>query len=165
MTRDFPPFVARVRLDEGTDGCSGRSFRRQIIGNLKEAEAGAVVTDLSRRHGMSSATSYAWKAKFGGHKVPEVKRLRSLEHENAKLKRLLAEAIMDNAGPNDLLSKNGSARREVRGGRASPSDVGDALGSQKEATSWITTGPGMLVNYSPQSGHTRLLGRRWYYAK
>jgi putative transposase len=77
----------------------------QIIGILKEAEAGAVVTELCRKHGMSSATYYAWKAKFGGLEVSDARRLRALEDENAKLKRLLAEAIMDNAGLKDLLSK------------------------------------------------------------
>lgn len=77
----------------------------QIIGILKEAEAGAVVTELCRRHGLSSATYYAWKAKFGGLEVSDARRLRALEDENAKLKRLLAEAIMDNAGLKDLLSK------------------------------------------------------------
>lgn len=69
----------------------------QIIGILKEAEAGAVVTELCRKHGMSSATYYAWKAKFGGLEVSDAKRLRALENENAKLKRLLAEAMLDNA--------------------------------------------------------------------
>ena len=77
----------------------------QIIGILKEAEAGAVVTELCRRHGLSSATYYAWKAKFGGLEVSDARRLRALEDENAKLKRLLAEAIMDNAGLKDLVSK------------------------------------------------------------
>ena len=77
----------------------------QIIGILKEAEAGAVVTELCRRHGLSSATYYAWKAKFGGLEVSDTKRLRALEDENGKLRRLLAEAIMDNAGLKDLLSK------------------------------------------------------------
>ena len=77
----------------------------QIIGILKEAEAGAVVTELCRKHGLSSATYYAWKAKFGGLEVSDARRLRALEDENGKLKRLLAEAIMDNAGLKDLLSK------------------------------------------------------------
>ena len=77
----------------------------QIIGILKEAEAGAVVTELCRKHGLSSATYYAWKAKFGGLEVSDARRLRALEDENAKLKRLLAEAIMDNAGLKDLVSK------------------------------------------------------------
>ena len=77
----------------------------QIIGILKEAEVGAVVTELCRRHGLSSATYYAWKAKFSGLEVSDARRLRALEDENAKLKRLLAEAITDNAGLKDLLSK------------------------------------------------------------
>ena len=77
----------------------------QIIGILKEAEAGAVVTELCRKHGMSSATYYAWKSKYGGLEVSEAKRLRALEEENAKLKRLLAEAVLDNAGLKDLVAK------------------------------------------------------------
>ena len=64
-----------------------------------------VVTELCRKHGMSSATYYAWKAKFGGLEVSDAKRLRSLEEENARLKRLLAETMLDNAGLKDLLSK------------------------------------------------------------
>ena len=63
------------------------------------------MTELCRKHGMSSATYYAWKAKFGGLEVSDAKRLRALEDENAKLKRLLAEAMLDNAGLKDLLSK------------------------------------------------------------
>jgi transposase-like protein len=97
----------------------------QIIGMLKEAEAGAVVTDLCRRHGMSSATYYAWKAKFGGLEVSDAKRLRALEEENARLKRLLADTMLDNAGLKDLLSKNGDACREAGSGRASPDGAGD----------------------------------------
>lgn len=77
----------------------------QIIGLLKEAEAGGMVTELCRKHGMSSATYYAWKAKFGGLGVSDAKRLRALEDENAKLKRLLADAMLDNAGLKDLLTK------------------------------------------------------------
>ena len=77
----------------------------QIIGIQKEAEAGAVVTELCRRHGLSSATYYAWKAKFGGLEISDAKRLRTLEEENGRLKRLLAETMLDNAGLKDLLSK------------------------------------------------------------
>ena len=77
----------------------------QIIGILKEADAGAVVLDLCRKHGMSSATFYAWKAKYGGLELSEAKRLRALEDENAKLKKLLAEAMLDNAVLKDLTSK------------------------------------------------------------
>ena len=77
----------------------------QIIGVLKEHEAGAKAADLCRKHGMSEATFYAWKSKFGGLEVSEAKRLRSLEDENTKLKRLLAEAMLDNAALKDLLGK------------------------------------------------------------
>ncbi|MGI4731230.1 MAG: IS3 family transposase [Janthinobacterium lividum] len=77
----------------------------QIIGILNEAEAGAVVTELCRKHGMASATYYAWKAKYGGLEVSDAKRLRALEEENARLKRLLADTMLDNAGLKDLLFK------------------------------------------------------------
>jgi putative transposase len=69
-----------------------RFSEEQIIGVLKEAEAGAKAADLARRHGVSEATIYNWKAKYGGLEVSEARRLRELESENAKLKRLLADA-------------------------------------------------------------------------
>ena len=72
---------------------------------LREAEAGAKTADLARRHGVSEATLYNWKAKYGGLEVSEAKRLRALEDENGRLKRLLADAMLDNAGLKDLLSK------------------------------------------------------------
>jgi putative transposase len=73
---------------------------------LKEAEAGARTGELARRHGVSEATIYNWMAKYGGLEVSEAKRLRALEDENAKLKRLLAETMLDNVGLKDLLAKN-----------------------------------------------------------
>mgnify|MGYP003353525569 FL=1 len=82
-----------------------RFTEEQIIGVLKEAEAGVKTGDLERRHGISEATIYNWKAKYGGMEVSEAKRLRSLEDENAKLKRLLADAMLDNAALKDLLTK------------------------------------------------------------
>ena len=89
----------------------------QIIGILKEADAGMVVADLCRKHGMSSATFHAWKSKPGGRELSEARRRRGLEEENAKPKRLLAEAMLDNAGLKDLLGKNGDARRQARSRR------------------------------------------------
>ena len=67
----------------------------QIVAILREQEAGAKTSDVCRRHGVSSATFYAWKAKYGGMDVPDAKRLRELEAENNKLKKLLAEAHLD----------------------------------------------------------------------
>jgi putative transposase len=82
-----------------------RYTEEQIIGILKEQEAGVPVAELCRKHGMSDATFYNWKSKYGGLEVSEAKRLRALEAENAKLKRLLADAMLDNAGLKDLLAK------------------------------------------------------------
>lgn len=83
-----------------------RFTEEQIIGVLKEQEAGTKTANLARRHGVSEATIYNWKAKYGGLEVSEAKRLRALEDEKGKLKRLLAEAMLDNAGLKDLLAKN-----------------------------------------------------------
>jgi putative transposase len=77
----------------------------QIIGILREQEAGAPVADLCRKHGMSSATFYGWKAKYGGMDVSDARRLKGLETENARLKKLLADAMLDNAALKELLSK------------------------------------------------------------
>ncbi|WP_408581402.1 IS3 family transposase [Bradyrhizobium barranii] len=77
----------------------------QIIGILKEHEAGVSVADLCRKHGVSDASIYKWKAKFGGLEVSEAKRLKTLEDENTRLKRLLADAMLDNAALKDLLGK------------------------------------------------------------
>jgi len=77
----------------------------QIIGILKEQEAGATTADVCRRHGVSGATFYKWKAKFGGLEVTEAKRLRTLEEENARLKKLLAEAMLDIAVLKDISTK------------------------------------------------------------
>ena len=82
-----------------------RFSEEQIIGVLREHDAGAAVAELCRRHGMSSATFYAWKAKFGGMDVSDAKRLKALEEENARLKKLLAEQMLDNAILKDVASK------------------------------------------------------------
>ena len=78
----------------------------QIIGILKEQEAGVAVADLCRKHGVSNASIYKWKAKYGGMDVSEAKRLKALEDENGRLKKLLADAMLDKAALKDLLAKN-----------------------------------------------------------
>jgi len=82
-----------------------RFSEEQIIAILREHEAGVSTADLCRKHGMSSASFYAWKAKYGGMDVSDAQKLRALQAENAKLKRLLAETMIDNAGLKDLLAK------------------------------------------------------------
>ena len=80
--------------------------KEQIIAVLKEAEAGAKVTDLCRKYGMSDATYYNWKAKYAGMTVNELKRLKSLEAENRRLKQIVADQALDNLALKELLSKN-----------------------------------------------------------
>ncbi len=82
-----------------------RFTEEQIISILKEHEAGVPVSDLCRKHGVSDASIYKWKARYGGMEVSEAKRLKSLEDENAKLKRMLADAMLDNVALKDLLGK------------------------------------------------------------
>ena len=82
-----------------------RFTEERIIAILREQEAGSKTGDVCRKHGISSATFYKWKAKYGGLDVSDAKRLRSLEDENAKLKRLLAEAMLDNAMLKDIATK------------------------------------------------------------
>jgi putative transposase len=82
-----------------------RFSEEQIIAILREQEAGQPTADVCRRHGISSATFYKWKAKFGGMDVSDAKRLKALEDENAKLKKLLAEAMLDNAILKDVTSR------------------------------------------------------------
>ena len=84
---------------------SSRFTEEQIIGILREQEAGVKTADVCRKHGISSATFYQWKAKFGGMEVSDARRLRALEAENAKLKKLLAEAMLDNAMLKEVASK------------------------------------------------------------
>jgi putative transposase len=83
----------------------GRFSEEQIIAILKEHEAGLPVADLCRKHGVSDASIYKWKARYGGMDVSEARRLKTVEEENARLKRLLADAMLDNVALKDLLGK------------------------------------------------------------
>ena len=95
-----------------------RFTEEQIIGILREQEAGMTTAEVCRKHGISSATFFKWKSRFGGMNVSDARRLKALEDENAKLKRLLAETMLDNAMLKDLNAKNGDARSQA-GGRGS----------------------------------------------
>lgn len=91
--------------EEGTDAKS-RYSEAQIVGILKEHQAGPGAAELCRKYGISDATFYKWRSKYGGLEVSEAKRLRSLEAENAKLKRLLAEAMLDVSTLREMVGKN-----------------------------------------------------------
>lgn len=103
-----------------------RFTAEQIIGVLREAEAGEKRADLARKHGVSEATLYNWKSKYGGLEVSEAKRFRALEAENTQLKKLLAHTMLDNAGltrratsPTICCQKNCDASSKAGSGRAS----------------------------------------------
>ena len=83
-----------------------RYTEEQIIGVLREAEAGAKTTEMCRQHGVSEATFYKWKAKYAGLTVSELKKLRSLEDENRRLKQIVAQQALDNWALKELLAKN-----------------------------------------------------------
>jgi putative transposase len=82
-----------------------RFSEEQIIGYLREAEAGLPVKELCRRHGFSEASYYLWRSKYGGMSVPDAKRLKTLETENGRLKKLLAEALLENEVTREVLRK------------------------------------------------------------
>ena len=83
-----------------------RFTQEQIISVLKEHQAGATAADLCRRHGISEATFYTWRSKYGGMEVSDARKLKGLEEENAKLKKLLAEAMLDASTLREMLAKN-----------------------------------------------------------
>ena len=83
-----------------------RFTQEQVIAVLKEHQAGTAVADLCRKHGISDATFYTWRSKYGGMEVSDAKRLKALEEENTKLKKLLAESMLDVSTLKDLLAKN-----------------------------------------------------------
>ena len=85
----------------------GKRFREeQIIGILKEAEAGIPIKEITRKHGICEGTYYRWKSKYGGLEINEAKRLKRLEDENCRLKKLVAELMLDNTILKDISSKN-----------------------------------------------------------
>jgi putative transposase len=92
-------------LRKGPDDGAQGAYEEQIIAILKEHEGGMKTADLCRKHGISEPTFYSWKAKYGGLELSEAKRLKGLESENAKLKKLLADAMLDNAALKDLAKK------------------------------------------------------------
>ena len=98
-----------------------RFSEEQIIGILKEAEAGVSLAELCRLHGTSSVSFYAWRKKYGGMEVSDAKRLRELENENRRLKKLVAEQVLDLEMLKALNAKNGDARRTQ--GRGALSDA------------------------------------------
>jgi putative transposase len=112
-----------------------RFTEEQIIAVLREHEAGAKTADLARRHGISEATLYNWKAKYGGMDVSDAKRLRSLEDENRKLKKLLAESMLDQAALKELLTKNSRCRTAI----SNPSTGECATSCSTKACSSIST--------------------------
>src|SRR5262245_34855345 len=105
-------------LCRGMDMKPSRFTEEQIIAILREQEAGAKTEEVCRKHGISSATFYKWKAKYGGLEVSDARRLKALDDENRRLKKLLAEAVLDNAMLKDIAAKNGDARRRTRGRRS-----------------------------------------------
>lgn len=107
-----------------------RFTETQIIAVLKQADAGVSVKDICRQAGISAPTYYKWKAKYGGMEASDLKRVKELEAENARLKRMYAEMALDNAAMKDLIAKNCRAGAEARGGavhgrgaRAAPAPV------------------------------------------
>lgn len=105
---DFVPSRGsrKRRTSSATSVCASSRFTdEQIIAIVKEQEAGTKTVDLCRKHGISDATFYKWKAKYGGLEVSEAKRLKALEDENTRLKKLLAEAMLDNAVLKELAGK------------------------------------------------------------
>ena len=105
-----------------------RFSEEQIIGVLREQETGGTTAEVCRRHGVSEQTFYRWKAKYGGMAPSDAVRLKTLEDENRRLKKLLAEAMLDVAALKDVLGKTDPARRSA-GGRAAPDGGAGLLAS------------------------------------
>jgi putative transposase len=102
-----------------------RYTEEQIISILKEHEAGVPAAELCRRHGVSEQSIYRWKSKFGGMEVSDAKRLKELEDENRRLKRMVADLSLDKQMLEDVIGKNGSACVEASSGRSLDQDAWD----------------------------------------
>ena len=107
-----------------------RFSEEQIIAILREHDAGAKTEEVWRRHGISGATFYKWKSKYGGLEVSDARRLKALEDENQRLKRLLAEAMLDNAALKDLLAKTSKACGEKESGGSAERAIRDEPGAR-----------------------------------
>jgi transposase InsO family protein len=121
-----------------------RFTEEQIIAILKEQEAGRPTAEVCRRHGISQPTFYAWKSKFGGLEVSDAKRLKALEEENRKLKKLLAEQVMDNA----TLQKTSDAWRKER--RREPGDQGEELFATPRVPAYRPRTEGVPLSHAVQ---------------
>jgi putative transposase len=129
-----------------------RFTEEQIIAVLREHEAGAKPADLARRYGISEATLYNWKAKYGGMDVSDAKRMKALEDENAKLKKLLADQMLEASALKELLEKkNGKARRQAPGCGA-PDDRARPVGAAGLCHRWRRPQDGPL-SLAPAAGY------------
>jgi len=112
-----------------------RFSEEQIISILKEAEAGAKVSELCRRHGISDATFYIWRNKFGGLEVSEMRRLRQLEEENRRLRGIVADQALDLRALKDVLQKTATARGEAEDGDGSDGEP-SSLAASRLRVAW-----------------------------
>jgi putative transposase len=128
-----------------------RFTEEQIIGILREQEAGARTEEVCRRHGISNATFYKWKAKYGGLEVSDARRLKALEDENRRLKRLRADSLLDNAALKDILGKTFEAC-----GAASSSDAGNGASRAESAARVRASGVGPFDSALPLQATGRL---------
>jgi len=108
-----------------------RFTETQIVSILKQADAGLAIKDICRQAGISSATYYQWKSKYGGMEASDLRRVKDLESENSRLKRMYADMALENAAMKDLIAKNSRTGPEARGGafppRGAPAATGPVL--------------------------------------